>query len=182
MTDQKCRICGCTEDDCSQCIKLTGKPCHWAEQDLCSACDDALKNQKIKTDMNFFQQLAALGNVDITLRIMQKGDKLTINLMPGSAKSTNKPFNISGTGAELDEGFFTEVFPAVQEVKGLITNKEEFIDDAKKKAEKKPAAKPPKPAAKKTGKNKKADPKKTVKKTEPEITEASLFDNEEETE
>lgn len=129
--------------------------------------------------MNFFQQLAAQGNVDITLRIMQKGDKLTINLMPGSAKSTNKPFNITGTGAEIDEGFFTEVFPAVQEVKGLVTNKEEFIDDAKKKAEKKPAAKPSKLAAKKSDKSKKAGPKKAVKKPEAEITEASLFDSEE---
>jgi PRTRC genetic system protein E len=146
------------------------------EENLCSACDDALKTQKIKTDMSFFQQLAAQGNVDITLRIMQKGDKLTINVMPGSAKSTNKPFNITGTGAELDEGFFTEVFPTVQQVKGLVTNKEEFVEDAKQKADKKPVAKATKPAAKKGAKTKKAAPKKAEKKAEPEIKEASLFD------
>jgi hypothetical protein len=35
---QKCRICGCTEDDCSVCIKRTGSPCYWVEPDLCSAC------------------------------------------------------------------------------------------------------------------------------------------------
>ena len=35
---KRCRICGCTADDCSFCIVLTGEPCHWVEPDLCSAC------------------------------------------------------------------------------------------------------------------------------------------------
>jgi hypothetical protein len=35
---QTCRVCGCTDDDCSQCIEKTGAPCHWVEDDLCSAC------------------------------------------------------------------------------------------------------------------------------------------------
>lgn len=35
---QTCRICGCTDDDCSQCVEKTGAPCHWVEEDLCSAC------------------------------------------------------------------------------------------------------------------------------------------------
>lgn len=34
-----CRVCGCTDDDCSQCIAKTGTPCSWVEDDLCSACD-----------------------------------------------------------------------------------------------------------------------------------------------
>jgi hypothetical protein len=33
-----CRICGCTDDGCIQCIEKTGEPCHWVEEDLCSAC------------------------------------------------------------------------------------------------------------------------------------------------
>ena len=33
-----CRICGCTDEDCSACIEKTGIPCHWVEKDLCSAC------------------------------------------------------------------------------------------------------------------------------------------------
>jgi hypothetical protein len=36
-----CRVCKCTDDDCSQCIAKTGEPCHWVERDLCSACDTA---------------------------------------------------------------------------------------------------------------------------------------------
>ena len=33
-----CRVCGCTEADCSGCVARTGSPCHWVEADLCSAC------------------------------------------------------------------------------------------------------------------------------------------------
>lgn len=38
-----CRECGCTDDDCSQCIEATGQACHWVETDLCSRCKDAIK-------------------------------------------------------------------------------------------------------------------------------------------
>lgn len=33
-----CRVCGCTDADCSACIAKTGVPCSWVESDLCSAC------------------------------------------------------------------------------------------------------------------------------------------------
>ena len=35
----KCRSCGCTDDDCRQCIEKTGEPCYWVKEDLCSACE-----------------------------------------------------------------------------------------------------------------------------------------------
>lgn len=35
---RSCRVCGCTEDDCSGCIERTGEPCYWVAADLCSAC------------------------------------------------------------------------------------------------------------------------------------------------
>ena len=35
---RKCRVCGCTDEDCSQCVEKTGEPCYWVEDDLCSAC------------------------------------------------------------------------------------------------------------------------------------------------
>lgn len=37
-SERRCRVCGCADDNCSQCIKKTGAPCHWVEEDLCSAC------------------------------------------------------------------------------------------------------------------------------------------------
>lgn len=38
-----CRVCGCTDDDCEQCIEKTGEPCHWLDDThtLCSACAPA---------------------------------------------------------------------------------------------------------------------------------------------
>lgn len=35
---RECRVCGCTDNDCSQCVAKTGEPCHWVAEDLCSAC------------------------------------------------------------------------------------------------------------------------------------------------
>lgn len=37
-----CRACGCTEDNCEQCIEAQGEPCHWVEADLCSRCAGTL--------------------------------------------------------------------------------------------------------------------------------------------
>lgn len=40
----RCRVCGCTDVDCSDCIERTGEPCHWLEEleddsgPICSAC------------------------------------------------------------------------------------------------------------------------------------------------
>lgn len=46
-TDDKrrCRLCGCTDDDCSGCIERTGQPCYWVAPDLCSACADRLEGR-----------------------------------------------------------------------------------------------------------------------------------------
>lgn len=33
-----CRICGCVDGDCTNCIRRTGLACSWVEHDLCSAC------------------------------------------------------------------------------------------------------------------------------------------------
>ena len=37
-----CKICGCTDHECSQCVKKTGMPCWWLDEshELCSACVD----------------------------------------------------------------------------------------------------------------------------------------------
>lgn len=37
---RRCRVCGCTDLDCSDCIERTGRPCLWVLEDLCSACSD----------------------------------------------------------------------------------------------------------------------------------------------
>lgn len=39
---RRCRVCGCTDWDCRQCIAQTGRPCSWVsdEIDLCTRCSD----------------------------------------------------------------------------------------------------------------------------------------------
>ena len=49
--ERKCRICGCTQGDCHQCIVKTGVPCYWVEDDLCSACADT-EDAQIFDEMN----------------------------------------------------------------------------------------------------------------------------------
>jgi hypothetical protein len=40
-----CRVCGCTDEDCSVCIQRTGFACSWVEYDLCSACLTAAEDR-----------------------------------------------------------------------------------------------------------------------------------------
>jgi hypothetical protein len=43
---QKCRVCGCTEDN--PCVNPIGDTCHWAEEDLCSFCARIIAEAKKK--------------------------------------------------------------------------------------------------------------------------------------
>lgn len=36
--EKQCRVCGCTDGDCSGCVARTGTACSWVALDLCSAC------------------------------------------------------------------------------------------------------------------------------------------------
>lgn len=38
ISARKCRACGCTDLDCSQCFAASGRPCYWVKDDLCSRC------------------------------------------------------------------------------------------------------------------------------------------------
>lgn len=42
-----CRVCGCTDDDCSGCVDRTGEPCFWVESDLCSACQGVEASEEV---------------------------------------------------------------------------------------------------------------------------------------
>ena len=43
--DRVCRDCGCTDDNCQQCIEAQGHPCHWVEENLCSRCATEPENE-----------------------------------------------------------------------------------------------------------------------------------------
>lgn len=55
MISETCKVCGCTEYDCSQCIEKTGRPCSWIEDDLCSACIDENVLLKIEKQGFYFK-------------------------------------------------------------------------------------------------------------------------------
>lgn len=38
FSPRTCRVCGCTDENCRQCVEKTGQPCYWVAEDLCSAC------------------------------------------------------------------------------------------------------------------------------------------------
>ena len=50
----KCDICGCTEADCSACVRLTGFPCSWAKPNRCTTCAALIRQHAVerKRDSN----------------------------------------------------------------------------------------------------------------------------------
>lgn len=154
-------------DKCFKCNEE--KELHYTKSKTIGICNACIKwgieilKLNINT-MNFFETLQQQDAVDISIRIMKKNERLTINVMPGSGNSVTKPIIITGTGAELDEAFFTTVLPGVKEVGGIISNLEEVKKEAEEKS---------KPAAKET---KAADKKPAAKKTETKVEEPTMFD------
>lgn len=47
--ERACRVCGCTDEDCRQCVEKTGMPCSWVDDDLCSACSDPRESDDCPT-------------------------------------------------------------------------------------------------------------------------------------
>lgn len=48
LSIRTCRVCGCNDLDCTQCIEKTGRPCTWVEEDLCSACVNTAREKPVK--------------------------------------------------------------------------------------------------------------------------------------
>ena len=82
---QKCRFCGCTDDDCTQCIEAQGYSCHWAEPNLCSRCAPIAKTIPIPVKSTTIQDFTGTktplkGNDLIEIicqRLQQKGELCT---------------------------------------------------------------------------------------------------------
>jgi len=210
--ERTCRECGCTEYNCRQCIVKTGKACHWVEEDLCSACVPVVesKEQEVpqikvtdtravtmqqnqspsnENEMNFFSQLSAIGEVDLSMRIMKVNDKLTMEITPGNKSKNIKPWVITASPEELDENFFKTISPDIKEIAGLVSNAADVKEELKQKAEKKKeATAAPKNSDKKKSdrkqanksKAKKTAPVKEVKKEEPSLFDAAPEKEEEE--
>lgn len=63
-----CRICGCSEDNCSQCIQRTGRPCSWVAENLCSACKETAAVIDAAADVaTLFEALGCQGPAEAEL-------------------------------------------------------------------------------------------------------------------
>lgn len=121
--------------------------------------------------MRFFRDLFETfkGDVDLSMRIMSKDGKLTVQITPGVKNDQVKPIEITGTPPEFDDEFFAKIVPGVKEVQGLISNIEQVKQEAAKAAEpKKPAAPAKKDAPKK-------DQPKKKKSKEPAVIAPDIF-------
>lgn len=92
--------------------------------------------------MSFFSKLSFIaGELDLQITFKKKGEKITVGVFPTSNNSEIseriKPIVMTGTDAELDEGFFLNLTPAVEKISGLITNIESVDAELKKLEEQK---------------------------------------------
>jgi RNA polymerase-binding transcription factor DksA len=176
--ERKCRVCGCTQNDCRQCIAKTGEPCHWVEDDLCSACVEVPNEEHlIKTTLvaaefssaNFFQQLSkAAPGVFLNINIMEKNGKYTVSILPGvGSKTATNPVVVTGGPEELDNNFFNLICLPVQEKSAKLISASTTKDDKKESSA--ASTNKPKPAApnKKASAKPKQQQKSPVKKSAP---------------
>lgn len=71
-TEQTCRVCGCTNYDCRQCIEKIGEACWWIEPDLCSACASKTIDA-FKVKCRKCQKVFKIFRAGLTLVIMIEG-------------------------------------------------------------------------------------------------------------
>jgi PRTRC genetic system protein E len=89
----------------------------------------------------FFERLdlTMTPGVDIALSVRKLPDgRMLVGLLPkmdglkDAAQNSITPLTLTGTAAELDEGFFAAISQPVQRVGGLLTNMKQFEDQADK--------------------------------------------------
>lgn len=86
---QKCRVCGCTDLDCTQCIVAQGYPCQWVEDDLCSRCAKELGyraaeptektvSQKIRRCMDLREMITRIDMMPYTMESLDRRATLQV--------------------------------------------------------------------------------------------------------
>jgi len=70
MSRGTCNVCGCTDNDCSQCIEASGEACYWIDDthELCSRCvgkKSDVYNVKVLCDVAGFKALHFQFNINV---------------------------------------------------------------------------------------------------------------------
>ncbi len=118
---RRCRVCGCTEIDCSQCIELTGVACHWVETDLCSRCqaEEALvKGQP--TAWNYLQAIKAIAAAEVQRDIVFNGIRRILTCGLTGEAVTEELHHIHASAIAIGPGEITQRLAVVLKM---------FLDD-----------------------------------------------------
>jgi PRTRC genetic system protein E len=112
--------------------------------------------------MSFFQNIALLGSgLDLNLHIKEKNGKLTVSAEPLQFnKAGVRPLIVTGTAAELDEGYFDHLRP-VFEAGGKSLSNVADVEASAKVASEKSAEKAKPPAGSEAGRKAQAKKQKT---------------------
>jgi ParB/RepB/Spo0J family partition protein len=106
-----CRACGCTDNDCEQCIEKAGEPCHWIEPDLCSACKEVKPPAEPKKAR---KPRADKGKPPITLaetedtQSAKSEDEATDSPSPAPVKADDPVPAVEGAGGATSEPLSAE--------------------------------------------------------------------------
>ncbi len=57
---RKCKVCGCTDDDCRQCIEAQGFSCHWLTDDLCCRCGNEAEFRSVAELYNLMAEMLVM--------------------------------------------------------------------------------------------------------------------------
>lgn len=65
-----CKMCGCTDTDCRQCIEKTGQACRWTSKDqiLCTACVDEFCATTLLNNLELMDESRGLCHLTGVLR------------------------------------------------------------------------------------------------------------------
>jgi PRTRC genetic system protein E len=111
-TERKCRICGCTEDDCSQCIEKTGEPCYWIDSDLCSACEEENMKQSENKTKSAIEDIEPLSTSEEDEHLIIKSGAGQIELSEAEKKHIAELENNLSSNNDNDMNFFQQLAQA----------------------------------------------------------------------
>lgn len=86
VEEPACRVCGCTDLNCDSCVARTGRPCHWVESDLCSACRFDLMLEVVRYAMALPQQERVELPTEFVVEMIARYDHFAAAKLPGASR------------------------------------------------------------------------------------------------
>ena len=117
---RKCRVCGCTDNNCIQCIEKTTQPCHWVEEDLCSACKTiivsfmSIKGGTGKTNITIcLSRFIASAGKKVLLIDSDLNDSLSNHFLDEERQKKTKQLNIASALSDEKNNLCDYAIPTI---------------------------------------------------------------------